>query len=255
MEGALAASTFSPEDEVTMGQGFSKEVEKEYTIVSVPEANAWLDKMGQRIVDYAKTDKQFTFYLVDTPEVNAFAIPGGHCYVNIGLILYAENEAQVAAVVGHEISHVTESHGLRQIVHERGVLAFSDVVAAQVSSVAAQQAAAAATKAIGVGIGRQYSRQDEDEADSHGIDAMYHAGWDPRQGQRFFERLLVLQGNATPGFLQSILSTHPPTQERITKIQKQIGTFDLSKPLVTNSPEFQALQKILAKQFPQDASP
>ncbi|MDX1972193.1 MAG: M48 family metalloprotease [Candidatus Sumerlaeia bacterium] len=249
----LAASRMivSSSTEQALGNQYHGEIEKQYEIINDPAAQAWLDRVGALLVAYSPPTKQeFKFYLTASPAVNAFAIPGGHCYINVGLINYAENEAQVVAVVGHEINHVTRRHGIVQVQRNAGLQAV--VVAG--SFLIRNPAAKTATILAGSGgtylASRKFGRDDEREADKYGVEAMYQAGYDPREGARFFERLNALYEGNTPSWLESITSTHPPTLERVKNINKQVESYDLNRPLIVNSPEFEAIQARLRVLYP-----
>lgn len=245
-ERTLSTMTYPPRVESLMGQQFAEEIEQEYPVVRDEVADAWLTRMGERLVDYSpSTSQQFRFQFVDSPDVNAFAIPGGYCYVNIGLVLFAENEAQVAAVVGHEINHVTRRHGILSLQRARGIQTAGDLFAAQVTSGAAQQAARATANAGGYVAMRKFGREDEHEADYYGVRAMYGAGYDPREAVRFFQKLHGLQGGNTPSFLERMMATHPATQERVARLEALVAELDLTVPLIKDSPEFHTVQQRL----------
>ncbi|MDK2972754.1 MAG: hypothetical protein PWP23_2509 [Candidatus Sumerlaeota bacterium] len=251
-ERSISALTYPAQVESLMGDQFAEQIAQEYPVIHDAEADAWLQAMGQRLVDFSPaTAQDFTFQFVESGEVNAFAIPGGYCYVNIGLILFAENEAQVAAVVGHEINHVTKRHGILQLQRSRGIQVATDFLASQVQANAAQQAARAAAQAGGYLAMRKFGREDEHEADTYGVQAMTGAGWDPREGIKFFERLNALYGGQTPGFLEQMLATHPATTARIERLQEMTAELDLSgRDLIVNTPEFQAIQARFRKNYP-----
>jgi len=242
-EYGMTRFTFTPEAEASMGTQFSQEIEKEYPVLDDAVAKAWVERVGASLAEHSPpTAQQFRFQVTRSPEVNAFAIPGGFCYVNIGLILYADNEAQVVAVVGHEINHVTARHGLRNLQRKVGVESLSGLAASQLPDARAAAAASIAAQAGGYLALQRFSRDDEREADRLGVDAMYGAGWDPREAARFFEKLNALHGSA-PNFLTNLMSTHPATPERVQNINQQIAAYDLmSTPLTVDSPEFQAMK-------------
>ncbi len=235
---------FPASTEKALGDQYAGEIQSEFEIVQDPVVQPWLDRVGAALVaNSPETPHEFNFYLTSAPEVNAFAIPGGHCYVNAGLILYADNEAQVVAVVGHEINHVTQRHGMLHMQRAMGLSLVAVGIGVFVDSAAARAASIAATSAGGYVAIQSFGRDDERESDKLGVEAMYHAGWDPREAARFFEKLHALGGGNTPGFLDTMLSTHPATLERVENIEKQVADYDLvSVPLVVDTPEFQAVQ-------------
>jgi len=248
MERSTSYMFFSNSTEAQLGNQYAEQIGGEYKLLDDPVAQEWLQRTGAKLVEHSpKVSQEFRFYFTDSPEVNAFAIPGGHCYVNLGLVQYAENEAQVVAVIGHEINHVTRRHGMVHMQRQMGL----ELVVVGIGSFfnsAAAQAAALATQGGGYLALQSFGRDDEREADRYGIEAMYNAGWDPREGMRFFEKLHELSGGKAPGFFEQMLSTHPATPERVKNIEKQIAQYDLvSVPLVKDTPEFQAMKARLAE--------
>lgn len=233
----------SSETEKSLGLQYSEQIGKQYEIVNDPETQAWLDRVGPLLVaNSPETKQEFKFYLTASPEVNAFAIPGGHCYINVGLINYADTEAQVVAVVGHEINHVTKRHGIVQVQRSAGLEMVVVAGSYLISNPAAKTAAALAGSGGTYLASRKFGRDDEREADKLGVEAMYKAGYDPREGAAFFEKLNALYNGKTPSWLETINSTHPPTPERVENINKQVAKYDLNKPMIKSSPEFEALQ-------------
>ncbi|MGF1572922.1 MAG: M48 family metalloprotease, partial [Sumerlaeia bacterium] len=167
----------SPGTEKSLGIQYAEQIGKQYEILNDPQGQAWLDRVGALLVANSPSTKQeFSFYLTASPEVNAFAIPGGHCYINVGLINYAENEAQVVAVVGHEINHVTRRHGIVQVQRSAGLQMFVVAGSFLISSPAAKTAAVLAGTGGTYLASRKFGRDDEREADQYGVDAMYKSG-------------------------------------------------------------------------------
>jgi predicted Zn-dependent protease len=237
---------FSPKDEADLGAQWNAEITRDMTIVDDPEAQAWLDRVGALLADHSpQTEQEFRFAFVENPEVNAFAIPGGYCYVNTGLVLFADNEAQVVAVVGHEINHVTRRHGLTRAQRQMGITVLA--AAAAIAASAAEEDTAALA-ALGLGAGsflamQQFSQEDESEADRLGVQAMHAAGWDPRAAVAFWDKMREKsEGQSIPFWMERLVSTHPPSQKRSADLQKTIQTLDMDRPLRLDSEEFQALK-------------
>lgn len=250
----LSQQLFSPEVEAELGAQFAEEIQETYPLLDDPKAQAWLDRVGHLLAAHSPpTPMEFRFALVESKEVNAFAIPGGYCYVNLGLLLYCDNEAQVAAVIGHEINHVTRRHGLLRLQRMMGL-----DMAAQLAGTASGTevvAVAAQTAARGGGLLaiQRFSRDDEREADELGVRAMYEAGYDPREGVRFFEKLAALHDSRTPGYLESLLSTHPATTDRIERLNALIAPLDLEgRDLIVDTEEFQRVKAHLAALYGED---
>lgn len=249
-ERGVSKLVFSPSMERQLGATYADQIVDEVTLIEDPEVQAWVDDMGYRLVETSPPTKQdFLFHVTTNKEVNAFAIPGGFCYVNLGLILYADNEAQVAAVMGHEVNHVTKRHGLMRIQRGMGL----GVLVAGASILVEDSTARAATVAAGSGAGflamQKGSRDDEREADKYGVAAMYEAGWDPREGAKFFDKLHQLSGGGSSSAFETWLSTHPPSPERVKNIEKQIADYDLNVPMTVNTARFKAMQARLRAEY------
>lgn len=246
-EKSISHFVVSTNAEAQIGNQYHDQISQEYNIINDPQAQEWIDRMGTKLVETSPDSSlEYSFYITDAQEVNAFAIPGGHCYVNLGLIAYADNEAQVAAVVGHEINHVTQRHGVLQMQRQAGLNMALVSLESLVPGGAAQTAALMAGQAGSFAASRKFSRDDEREADKYGVRAMYEAGYDPREAAAFFGKLNELSAGQTPGWLQTIQATHPATTERIENINEQIQKYDLSsQQLTVNSPEFPLLQERL----------
>lgn len=242
-EKSVNKTLFTPQQETALGSEYAQQIEAELTFLDDPQLSAWLDDMGSRLVAHSpETAQSFRFRITASPEVNAFAIPGGFCYVNAGLISYAANEAQVAAVVGHEINHVTTRHGLLSLQRAMGVNLLMEYLVPNEAGVTAQMAQLAAQSG-GFLVTRKFGRDDEREADRLGVQAMYHAGYDPREAAGFFQRLNELSAGHAPGAFETMISTHPPTPERIQNIRDQVAAYDLDgRGLTVDSPDFRAIQ-------------
>ncbi len=180
----------------------------------------------------------FTIKVLDSEEVNAFALPGGFFFVNSGLILKADNEAELAGVMAHEIAHVAARHGTRQAT--RGEIAQIAMIAASIvipygwTGYAIRQGAGLA---IPMGF-LTFSRAFESEADKLGLEYMYKTGYDPVAFVDFFEKIQSLE-KKKPGTMSKVFSTHPMTDDRIKAAQKNIATILKAKPeYVVNTSEF-----------------
>ncbi len=246
-ETSLTYLTIPPSAETRLGTDYASQIAKEVVIIDDPVAQAWLDRVGQSLVANSPETKQvFIFRLVKDDVVNAFAIPGGFCYVQTGLLRLADNEAQVASVIGHEINHVTRRHGIRSMQRNLGVEAVSFIASLADPTVGA--AVNIINSSGGVLAMRKFGRDDEREADKYGVEALYGAGYDPREAARFFEKLHAWQeenGMAGAGVLSSIASTHPATLERIENIHKQVELYDLTVPMETDTEEFHQVKRRL----------
>lgn len=241
--------TFPAQDEKQLGTEYAQQIQQEVQILDDAVVQQWVNRLGQELVAQSPPCSQtFIFQVTTDDAVNAFAIPGGFCYVNAGLIRVADNEAEVAAVVGHEINHVTKRHGMRSLQRTVGL-----GVIAQSLGAADPKAATAVqlvSQAGGLVAMRSFGREDEREADQFGVEAMYKAGYDPRAAATFFEKLYAGEqaaGRSGGNIFSQALSTHPTTPERIQNIRAQVATYDLSRPLKLDSPDFQAVKGRVAK--------
>ncbi len=210
---------FTDADEIKIGKDFSREIEKSLTIVNDPEVNRYIDSLGQQIVSVSERhDIPYHFKVVDSEEVNAFALPGGYVYVNRGLILQAENEAELVSVIAHEVAHVVARHGTEQLTRQYGMSVVASLALGSNPRFWEEQAAGLFST-LGL---LHYGRKAELEADHLGLQEMVQVNYNPEAMVSFFEKLIALH-KQSPGALEKLLSTHPPTQERIDRAWDFIG--------------------------------
>jgi len=213
---------FSKDQDVQLGQEAAAEIEKELTLVDNPQLTAYIEGIGKRLAAAPEAEGYpYTFQVVNDEAINAFALPGGPTYVNTGLILAAENEAQLAGVMGHEISHVALRHGTKQA--SRGQLFSLGAIlgggAVGGDSMLGQLAQ------IGIGLGAnsvllKYSRSFERDADLLGARIMARAGYNPIEASRFFEKLEAETGSRSG--LETFFSSHPNPGNRSQRIEKEL---------------------------------
>ena len=212
---------YSIEKEIALGKQLAQEVERQGKVVDDPLIAEYVNRVGQNLVRNSDAKVPFTIKVLDSEEVNAFALPGGFFFVNTGLILKADNEAELAGVMGHEIAHVAARHGTRNAT--RGQIAQIGMIAASIAipygwtGYAIRQGAG---MAIPLGF-LTFSRANEREADHLGLQYMYKAGYDPTAFIDFFEKIETLE-KAKPGSISKVFSTHPPTDDRIQAAQEEI---------------------------------
>ena len=227
---ASSSQVMSPQDEARLGRAFMRQLRQQVTLVKDPELNDYIQSLGDRLVAVADNEPfPFTFFIVKDPTINAFAAPGGYIGVHTGLIEEAQNEDQLAAVLAHEISHVTQHHMARtyEAAGRLSLPTAAAMLAAILLGTQSSEAGQAAVAAIGAGRAQYqlaFTRADEREADNIGMQVLEKSGYDPHGMPNFFRRLLKhsqLYGGQPPEFL----STHPVTTNRIADSEARADQF------------------------------
>jgi predicted Zn-dependent protease len=236
---------FSLEKEIQMGRQLAAEIERQVKLLDDPTINEYVNRVGQNIVRNSDAKVPFTIKVVESDEINAFALPGGFFYVNTGLILAADDESELAAVMGHEIAHVAARHGTRQ-ASKAELINFASIPLIFMGGVGGFALRQAAGFLIPMQF-LQFSRSDEAEADYLGLQYTYKAGYDPGAAVSFFEKLQAKE-SARPGSVSKMFSTHPPTGDRIEMTKKNIEQIlpDKDQYVVTTS-EFNKVKTLLAQ--------
>jgi predicted Zn-dependent protease len=218
---------YSLEKEIALGKQLATEVERQAKIVNDPVIAEYVNRVGQNLVRNSDAKVPFTIKVIDSEEVNAFALPGGFFFVNSGLILKADNEAELAGVMSHEIAHVAARHGTRQAT--RGEIAQLGMIPLIfMGGWTGYGIYQAASVLVPVGF-LKFSRAFESEADMLGLEYMYKAGYDPTAFVDFFEKVETLE-KRKPGTMAKVFSTHPMTDDRIRAAQKNIQELLKAKP-------------------------
>jgi len=235
---------YSIEKEIRMGKQYAMQVEQTVKLIQDPVVNEYVNRVGQNLVRNSDAKVPFTIKVIDSDEVNAFALPGGFFYVNSGLILAADEESELAGVMAHEIAHVAARHATRgqtradianiatiPLIFIGGGLGYG------------------VRQLVGIGLPMtflKFSRTFEAEADYLGLQYMYKAGYDPNSFVSFFEKLEA-QEKKKPGSLAAAFRTHPLTPDRIQKTQTEIASILPSKDqyIITTS-EFDQVKARLA---------
>src|SRR5215469_17411648 len=200
---------YSLEKEIALGKQLAQEVERQAKIIDDPVIAEYVNRVGQNIVRNSDAKVPFTIKVLDTEEVNAFALPGGFFFVNSGLILKAETEAELAGVMAHEIAHVACRHGTRQAT--RGDLMQIGAIAGSIFLGGWTGYAIRQGMGLAIPMGMlQFSQQFEGQADYFGLQYMYKAGYDPTAFVDFFEKVQTLE-KKKPGSISKVFSTHPMT--------------------------------------------
>jgi predicted Zn-dependent protease len=236
---------YSIEKEIAMGKQIAQEVEREAKLLQDPVVTEYVNRLGQNLARNSDVQVPITVKVIDSSAVNAFALPGGFMFVNTGLVLRAGNEAELASVMAHEIAHVAARHGTKQA--SRGQIAnIASIPLIFLGGWAGFGARQAAGLAVPLGF-LKYSRGMEEEADRLGVEYMYKAGYDPTAFVDFFERIESLE-KKKPGTISKIFSSHPPTEDRIERTQKQLqeGLQPLPQYVVDTS-EFRDVRERLAR--------
>ena len=212
---------YSTESEIKMGKGYAQEIEKSTKFINDPVVTEYVNRIGQNLVKNSDAKVPFTIKVIDSDEINAMALPGGFFYVNSGLILNADEEAELAGVMAHEIAHVAAHHAAREQTRSNY---------AQIGSMASMIFIPGWTgygiyEASSIGIPLtflHFSREFEAQADYLGVQYMYRAGYDPQAFVTFFEKIQNLE-KRKPGAVSKAFASHPQTPDRIEHSQAEIA--------------------------------
>lgn len=201
----------------------------------------YVNGLGRRLLASAPEVKfAYTFSVVNTKVVNAFAVPGGHIYIHTGLIAEARNEAELAGVISHEIGHVVARHGSERLSAILAATLVGQILVGAQEDEIDRLLTQLAVQLVTTGGMLAYSRANENEADRIGADIMYRAGYDPRAMVGFFERLHDKKGDMSR--FEVFISTHPDPRDRQARVKDYISGMPLGENLIENSPEFQQVQ-------------
>lgn len=250
--GDVSQSAFSPAQERRLGEAIMRQVRAAGAYMNDPEVNDYLNDLGNRLVAAAPDARQdFEFFAVPDGSINAFALPGGFIGVNTGLILLAQSESELAAVLAHEITHVTQRHMARMLAAQQSSLlttlaglavAILASRAGGASSGDAMQAAIAASQALAVQNQLNFTRENEYEADRIGFQRLAVAGFDTRSAATLMERL-QRAARFSEGTAPNYLRTHPITYERIAEAQARSERIPYRQ--VQDSLDFQMVRALL----------
>lgn len=234
-KGLTQVNFYSLDKEVAIGRQVAAEVDRQAKFIDDPIITEYINRVGQNIVLHSDAKVPFTIKVIDSDDVNAFALPGGFFYVNKGLILAADSEAEIAGVMAHEIAHVAARHGVEsaskaQIANYAMIpLIFMSGGLGAIAYQAAQ---------IGVPLAfLKFTRGAENEADKLGAQYAWAAGYDPNSFVTFFEKLEKKEKDK-PGTLSKLFRSHPPTPDRVTNVRGLLGRFPDRDEYTINTSEF-----------------
>jgi predicted Zn-dependent protease len=208
---------FSIEKEIVLGKNLANQVEMQAKLVNDPVITEYVNRLGQNLVRNSDAKVPFTIKVIDSDEVNAFALPGGFFFVNTGVILEADDEAELAGVMAHEIAHVADRHGTRQATRGQlaNLLSIPLIFVGGGIGIIARSSASLIVPTTFM----KFSRGFEEKADCLGMKYAYDTGYDPRAMISFFEKMQAKE-KKRPGIITKVFQSHPQTPDRIIKSQK-----------------------------------
>ena len=219
---SLVACGISQQQEVQMGVEYAQQINAQLPIVQDPELNRYINVLGDSIARLtSRGNLDWRFFIVDSKEVNAFAVPGGFIYVNRGLIERTDRMDEVAGVLGHEIGHVVQRHTVKQMEKAQGAN-IGVTLACVLTSVCNSQVAGAAINLAGGAVFARFSRQDELQADNEAINNVVRAGINPQGIVTMFQKLIA-ERKSRPGGVEAWFRTHPLEEDRIAAAQARIN--------------------------------
>jgi predicted Zn-dependent protease len=243
--GIIAKMSGSTEKEVRLGRELAAEVDRQAKFVDDPTITEYVNRVGQNIVLHSDAKVPFTIKVIDSDEVNAFALPGGFFYVNKGLLLAADNEAELAGVMAHEIAHVAARHAVEN--QTKGSLLEYAALAGSIFIGGIPGMIYQNTAGIGLlGIFMKFSRGAEEEADKLGVQYMYAAGYDPGAMATMFEKLEA-KNKKKPGLISRAFATHPAPPDRRASAIALAARFPEHEEYVISSSEFQRVKNRLLR--------
>ncbi|HTB95562.1 MAG TPA: M48 family metallopeptidase [Terracidiphilus sp.] len=238
---------YSTDSEIKMGKGYADQIEKSTRMITDPVVTEYVNRVGQNIVKNSDCKVPFTIKVIDSDEINAMALPGGFFYVNSGLILNADEEAELAGVMAHEVAHVCAHHAAREMTRlnytQLGMIPLIMLTGYSWTGYGIYEAAQLAVPMTFL----MFSREFEAQADYLGVQYMYRAGYDPQAFISFFEKVQALE-KRKPGLVSKAFSDHPQTPDRILHSQEEIARILPAKDEYTvTTSEFDDVKARLAR--------
>jgi predicted Zn-dependent protease len=226
---------YSMEKEIAMGKQYAMEIERQAKIVDDPIIAEYVNRVGQNLVRNSDVKVPVSIKVLETDEPNAMALPGGFFFVNTGLLKLAQNESEIAGVMGHELAHIAARHATRQMTRA-GIVSLATIPMMILGGGWAMYGIYQATNLLIPITFLKFSREFESEADMLGLQYMYKAGYDPNGFVDMFERLESME-KRKPGTISKMFTSHPPTGDRIVKVQEITAKYLKEKPeyVVTTS--------------------
>ncbi|MBV9217451.1 MAG: M48 family metalloprotease [Acidobacteria bacterium] len=235
----------SKEKEMQLGRQLAMEVEQQSKMVDDPEITEYVNRVGQNLVLHSDAKVPFTIKVIDSDEVNAFALPGGFFFVNKGLLLAADNEAELAGVMAHEIAHVAARHAMEN--QGKGTLINYGALAGMIFGGAIVSGILQNGGGILAGLAElKFSRAAEEEADRLGVQYLYAAGYDPHAMSTMFEKLAA-QNKKKPGAVAKLFSTHPQSLDRRDASEALVARFPDHEEYLISTSEFQRIKADLLR--------
>lgn len=244
---ALAGCAVSTQQEVELGANYASQINNQLPMVTDPEIVRYINQLGDSIAGLSdERNLDWHFYVVDSREVNAFAVPGGYIYVNRGLIERTTKMSQLAGVLGHEIGHVIERHSVKQMQKAQGAN-MGLTLACVLTRVCESGATQAAVQLGGGALFASFSRQDESEADQVGIQYVTRAGIDPRGIPEMFRILIRERENQPSSGIDAWFRTHPMEEDRVASTERTIARIPAAtlSRLTQDSQRFQTIKRRL----------
>lgn len=244
----LCGCSVSEDQEVELGRRNAEAVSAQLPLVRDPVATSYVQQLGQSIArTTSRADLAWRFSIVDSRQVNAFALPGGFIYVNRGLIERADRLDELAGALGHEIGHVVMRHSVQQI-EKQTKTGVAVELGCRLTDLCNSDVARAAIQVGGAALFARYSRHDEAEADSVAVDFLVDAGIDPRGIPSLFKRLIE-ERRRSPARIEVFFASHPLEEDRVIATEREIGALDPSalQGLRQDDPSYQSFKEHLGR--------
>jgi predicted Zn-dependent protease len=246
LSACASVGSVSTQDEVQMGAQEAQQVSAQLPMVNDAQIQNYVNTLGNRIARLTSrgSELNWQFEVVNSSDVNAFALPGGYIYVNRGVLERASTMDELAGVLGHEIQHVVKRHTVRQMAQAQNANTGVGLLCA-ITSVCNSGIAQAGIEVAGTAVFAKFSRGDEQQADEGGFDNVLRAGIDPRGMLSFFKKLLAEEQRSPGGATAGWFADHPGTTDRIADIQRKISQVPASQlnGLQVDEPAFQTIKR------------